>query len=161
MSKPVPTPVPGATKEPFFAHQWLLLTPGPLPLEGMSGFPRWHTETAIRGRKPGGRGHHGRAARAEEEGGQRGHEAAVCVLNSLKDAFILWHAQVMQARVRQALETNNYFRVEFEVELSCRSANANIYSNRSVMFLCTVEEKTFLLQECHQQQAYRLARSRA
>lgn len=80
----------------------------------MSGFPRWHTETAIRGRKPGGRGHHGRAARAEEEGGQRGHEAAVCVLNSLKDAFILWHAQVMQARVRQALETNNYFRVEFK-----------------------------------------------
>lgn len=53
LSKRVPTPAPGATKEAFFAHQWLPLTPGPLPLEGMSSFPRWHTETAIRGRKPG------------------------------------------------------------------------------------------------------------
>lgn len=53
LSKRVPTPAPGATKEAFFTHQWLPLTPGPLPLEGMSGFPRWHTETAIRGRKPG------------------------------------------------------------------------------------------------------------
>lgn len=53
VSKRVPTPAPGATKELFFAHQWLPLTLGPLLLEGMSGFPRWHIETAIRGRKQG------------------------------------------------------------------------------------------------------------
>lgn len=47
LGKQVPTPAPGITKKAFFAHQWLPLTPGPLPLEGMSGFPRWHTEMAI------------------------------------------------------------------------------------------------------------------
>ena len=62
MSKRVPTLAPSATKDSFFAPQWVPLTPGPLPLEGMSGFPRWHTEAAIRGRKPG-QGH-GRGARA-------------------------------------------------------------------------------------------------
>lgn len=80
LSKRVPKPAPNTTKEAFFAHQWLPLTPGPLPLEGMSDFPRWHTEMPIRGRKL--------MARAsweicQEEEGHREHEATFCVPNSV------------------------------------------------------------------------------
>lgn len=80
LGKQVPTPAPGITKKAFFAHQWLPLTPGPLPLEGMSGFPRWHTELAIIEAGSRGGGHLGSAARIEMEG-YRGYEVAFCVLN--------------------------------------------------------------------------------
>lgn len=104
VSKRVPTPAPGATKEPFFAHQWLPLTPGPLPLEGMSGFPRWHTETAIRGRKPGAGASwescQGRGVGGDKEGMRRRfvfwtQPSAYTDTNSLKDTFILPHTHKM------------------------------------------------------------------
>lgn len=109
LSKRVPTPAPGATKEAFFAHQWLPLTLGPLPLEGMSGFPRWHTETAIRGRKPGaGASWESCQGRGEGGGGDKEvHEVAFCVLNSKctdtnsqKDTFFFHTHKVMHARVQ-------------------------------------------------------------
>lgn len=102
LSKRVPTPAPGTTKEAFFARQWLSLTPGPRPLEGMSGFPRWHTETAIRGRKPGAGASwescQGRGGWDKEGMRQcfvfETHCCAYTYTNSQKDTFILLHAQI-------------------------------------------------------------------
>lgn len=133
VSKRVPTPAPGATKEPFFAHQWLPLTPGPLPLEGMSGFPRWHTETAIRGRKPGAGASWESCQGRGVGGGQRGHEAVFCVLNS---AQRIYRHKLSKGHIYTPAHTQNDARecVHASVQL-LRPFEINLGLNLEIIYL--------------------------